>query len=341
MKKSNFVANLSLVIISATINFSIHAADAAIDIKKGISESYQKFKGIKEGKNADYIPDLAKVNPSLFSIAIATVDGKIESIGDAETTFSIQSISKPLIYGLALKDNGEKLNIKVGLNATGQKFNSIQALESTQNHIQNPMVNAGAIQVTSFVKGKDSNEKWQKALNFVQQLAEGKSGEKKPYFGEAVYKSESSTNLRNKAISDLLNAYGMMGGDPLDALDRYTKACSIMITTKQLAMIGATLANQGTNPITKKNILQTEYVKDVVAEMSVNGLYETSGEWWVNVGVASKSGVGGGILAVIPNKMAIAVFSPPLDGAGNSVKAQEVIKYLSKNWKLHFLDLIK
>jgi len=222
---------------------------------------------------------------------------------------------------------------KVGLDATGHKFNSIESIENNPTHIQNPMVNAGAIQVTSFIKGKTSSEKWERALNFINKLSDGKL-----YLGESVYKSETSTNLRNQAITRLLNSYNMLNSEPMDALDRYTKACSIMLTTKQLAMIGATLANNGTNPITRQSIIETKYVHDILSEMTVNGLYETSGQWWVHVGIPSKSGVGGGILAVVPNKMAIVVFSPPLDQSGNSVRGQEVIQFLSKKWKLHYLD---
>ncbi len=330
-KKSIYLICTSIIFTSSSISYAFTNPD----IKQGMKESYQKFKNLNSGKNADYIPDLAKANSSLFGIAIATIDGKIESIGDTDTAFSIQSISKPLIFGLALKDNGEKLASIVGLNATGQKFNSIQAIENTSNHLQNPMVNAGAIQVTSFIKGKSSAEKWERALNFIKSLSDGNL-----YLGDSVYKSETSTNLRNQAIARLLYAYEMIRKeeDPMDALDRYTKACSIMITTKQLALIGATLANKGNNPISHKNILPPEYVRGILSEMAINGLYETSGTWWYEVGIPSKSGVSGGILAVIPNKMAIAVYSPPLDQSGNSVRSQEVIKYLSKSWGLHLLD---
>lgn len=334
MKNNFYFSHFKMLFISFCILLSQFSfALTPAEIKQGLNEAYSKFKNLKAGKNADYIPDLAKVNPGYFGIAIATPDGKIEAIGDADVAFSIQSISKPLIYGLALKDNGEVINQRVGLNATGQKFNSIEAIEMNPNRVQNPMVNAGAIQVTSFIKGKSSFEKWERALDYVKKLSDGK-----PYLGESVYLSETSTNLRNQAITRLLDAYRMLGSEPMDALDRYTKACSIMITTKQLSQIGATLANKGVNPISKQKILEPNHVSNVLSQMSVNGLYETSGEWWVNVGIPAKSGVGGGILAVLPNKMAIAVFSPPLDQAGNSVRGQEVVKYLSKKWKLHLLD---
>jgi len=333
MTKTFFIKVKWLVTLTVISFFSNTYSLTPEEIKKGLKESYNSFKKLNTGKNATYIPELAKVNPNLFGIAIVTADGKEFYIGDADTAFSIQSISKPLIYGLALKDNGKDINSKIGLNATGDRFNSIKAIETALNHIQNPMVNSGAIQTTSFIKGKTSAEKWERALEFIRALSDGK-----PYLGEAVYKSETATNKRNQAIAKLLDAYGMMASEPNEALDRYTKACSIMVTTRQLALIGATLANNGVNPITKKNVLASEYVHDVVSGMSVNGLYETSGEWWVKVGVPAKSGVAGGLLGVVPNKLAIAVFSPPLDDAGNSVRAQKVIEYFSEAWKLHCSD---
>lgn len=278
-----------------------------------------------KGQNADYIPELAKANPEYFAISIASITGRVESVGDFEVPFSIQSISKPFMYALAQKDHeSEKsfsLNKKVGLNATGEKFNSIKALEEKEGHLQNPMVNAGAILVTSFIgKGNDIG-KWEHALSYAKDMSDGH-----PFFGESVYKSESETNQNNQKIAKLLQSYGMMGSDPMDALDRYTKACSIMVTTKQLAIMGATLANNGINPLSKKRILKPNQVKDALSQMVVNGLYEDSGAWWTEVGIPTKSGVAGGLLAVIPNRFAIAVFSPRLDKAGNTVRGQMAIK---------------
>lgn len=302
--------------------------------KQTLTEIYQTVKSIHGGKNADYIPELAKVNSDLFGIAIVTVDGQIELIGDVNVPFAIESISKPFTYALALQDNGEKLiTDKVGLNATGHAFNSIEAIEEKNPyHLQNPLVNAGAIQITSFIKGKNSADKWQRVVDFMNQLSASKLN-----LGKSVYQSEMSTNQHNRAIAELLNSYGMMNDNPMDAVDRYTKACSLMVTAKQLAIMGATLANGGVNPITHKQIIQPRYVRDVLSEMTVNGLYENSGSWWWAVGIPAKSGVGGGIMAVVPHKMAIVVFSPPLDEAGNSVRAQAVIKQLSERWKLHLL----
>lgn len=295
---------------------------------------YHQYKSLQNGKNADYIPELAKVNPRYFGIAIVTVDGQITTMGDADIPFAIESISKPFVYALALQENGEKLlTDKIGLNATGHGFNSIIAIEEKSDHLQNPLVNAGAIQVTGFIKGKNSAEKWQKVLAFFKTLSDGK-----PYLGEPIYRSEVESNQRNRGIVELLNAYGLMSTDPQDALDRYTKACSIMVTAKQLALMGATLANKGVHPLSHQSLIAPLYVRDVLSQMTINGLYENSGTWWWTVGLPAKSGVGGGILAIVPGKMAIAVFSPPLDAAGNSVRAQAVIRDLAQQWKLHIFD---
>lgn len=304
------------------------------EIKQTLVDVYQKYKNVKDGKNADYIPELAKVNPNYFTIVIATPDGKIESIGNSDVPFAIESISKPFVYGLALQDNGTSvLNDKIGLNATGQGFNSIMALEQIPNHLENPLVNAGAIQVTSLIKGKDGEDKWNRVLDFFKSLSDDQL-----YLGEKVYRSEMATNQHNRAIAGLLNSYGMLDGDPLDAVDRYTKACSIMASARQLALMGATLINKGINPLSHQQIIQPQYIKEILAQMVINGLYENSGAWFTTVGLPAKSGVGGGILAIAPHKMAIVVFSPPVDKAGNSVRAQLVIAELSKRWKLHLLS---
>lgn len=332
IKKNNF---LFLALLALMISTNTFATKIVIptNIKQTLTDVYNKYKNAKGGKNADYIPELAKVNPAFFGIAIVTVDGEMKSIGDADIPFAIESISKPFVYALALQDNGEKiLTDKVGLNATGHRFNSVLAIEERPDHLQNPLVNAGAIQVTSLIKGKNSLDKWQRVLDFIKKLSD-----EKPYLGETVYQSEMSTNQHNRAIAELLNSYGMMVGDPFDAVDRYTKACSIMVTARQLALMGATLANKGMHPLTHQQIVSPKNVQNTLSEMVINGLYENSGIWFWTIGIPAKSGVGGGILAVIPNKMAIVVFSPPLDEAGNSVRAQQVIKELSQRWNLHLL----
>jgi glutaminase len=302
-------------------------------LQTSLNEVYNEVKATHEGKNADYIPELAKVNPNAFGIVIITVDGKIYSVGDVDMPFAIESIAKPFVYALALKDNGEEFLTKnIGLNATGQKFNSIMAIEQMPGHLENPLVNAGAIQVASMIKGKNNDEKWDRILIFLQSLSDGK-----PYLGQSVYESESETNQHNQAIAKLLQSYGLMFDDPMAALDRYTRECSIMVTAKQLALMGASFANKGTNPITNEKVIDPLFVRHALSMMTVAGLYEDSGEWWFKVGIPGKSGVGGGILAIIPGKMAIAAFAPPLDGAGNSVKGQQAIEKLSEKLNLHLL----
>lgn len=329
-KKLIFLIGLFLILTTVCAN----SPRIPTNILPDVRQVYEKYKNLSNGNVADYIPELAKVNPNLFAIAIVTVQGKVTEIGDVNVPFPMESISKPFVYALALQDNGEKfMDEKVGLNATGHAFNSTEAITEKANHLQNPLVNAGAIQVTSFIKGKDSADKWQRVLSFVHKLSN-----KNPYLGVAVYKSEMATNQHNQQITKLLTSYGMMGSDPMDALDRYTKACSIMVTAQELALMGATLANNGINPITHERVVKPKFVRDVLSEMAVNGLYENSGTWWTQVGIPAKSGVSGGIIAVIPGRMAIVVFSPPLDAAGNSVKAQAVIKDLSERWRLHLLE---
>lgn len=319
-------------VIAVGLFRNVIAYTAVNDLNHEINYLYYKYKNHNGGDNASYIPALAKVDPSLFAIVIATVDGRIFMIGSADIPFAIESISKPFVYALALQDNGEKiLNDQVGLNATGSQFNSIIAIEEKNKHLQNPLVNAGAIQVTSYIKGVNSDDKWQRVLNFMNSLSDSKVS-----LGDDYYQSESETNQHNLAISYLLVSYGLMkGSNPLDVLDRYTKACSILVSAKQLAVMGSVFANGGVSPFTHEQLVSKQNVKNVLSQLTINGMYENSGAWWTEVGVPSKSGVGGGILAIVPNKMAIVVFSPPIDPAGNSVKAQLVIKELSQRIHLH------
>ena len=306
-------------------------------INHDLAQVYNRYKNLDEGKNADYIPELAKVNPKLFGIVVVTTDGKVYEVGDTGVPFAIESVSKPFVYALALHDNGEaSVTQKVGLNQTGKAFNSVLALEEAPQHLGNPLINAGAIQISSLIKGKNEEEKWDRVLNLFRDLSEGQ-----PYLGQAVYHSEAATNQHNRAIAELLVSYNMLYADPVKTVDLYTKDCSIMVTARQLGIMGASLANGGRNPLTQQQVLQPQYVQDALSEMVVTGLYETSGAWWWQVGLPAKSGVGGGLVAVVPNKMAIAVFSPPLDSAGNSVRAQKVIADLSKKWNLHLLNVAK
>jgi len=295
-----------------------------------VQEAYDKFKNETKGKNADYIPYLAQVDSKLFGIAIVTTDNQVLTKGDVTFSFSIQSISKVYTMALAMEELGpNKVFEKVGSEPTGRPFNSPVAVVDMKTHTGNPFVNAGAIATTSLISGKDANEKWIKILDFYSRAA----GEKLSLIDE-VYKSEAATNTGNKALSMLLAKYDRIYADPFESVDIYTKQCSVGVNAAQLARMGATLANNGINPATGEQVIKAEDVPHILSTMTMAGLYDGSGGWAWNVGLPAKSGVGGGIVAIVPGKAAIAVFAPPLDEAGNSVKAQEVIDYVSE--KLHY-----
>jgi len=295
-----------------------------------VQEAYDKFKSENRGKNADYIPYLAQVDPKLFGIAIVTTDNQVVTKGDVTYSFSIQSISKVFTQAMAMEALGaDKVFERVGSEPTGRPFNSPVAVVDMPTHSGNPYVNAGAIATTSLISGKDANEKWNKILDFYSRAA----GEKLVLIDE-VYKSEAATNTGNKALSMLLAKYDRIYADPFESVDIYTKQCSVGVNATQLARMGATLANNGINPTTGEQVIKAEDVPYILSTMTMAGLYDGSGGWAWHVGLPAKSGVGGGIVAVVPGKGAIAVFAPPLDDAGNSVKAQEVIEYVSD--KLHY-----
>lgn len=295
-----------------------------------VQEAYDKFKNETRGKNADYIPYLAQVDSKLFGIAIVTTDNQVLTQGDVNYSFSIQSISKVYTLALAMEALGaDKVFQKVGSEPTGRPFNSPVAVVDMPTHTGNPLVNAGAIATTSLISGKDADEKWNKILDFYSRAA----GEKLTLIDE-VYKSEAATNTGNKALSMLLAKYERIYADPFESVDIYTKQCSVGVNATQLARMGATLANNGINPATGEQVIKSGDVPHILSTMTMAGLYDGSGGWAWRVGLPAKSGVGGGIVAIVPGKGAIAVFAPPLDEAGNSVKAQEVIDYVSD--KLHY-----
>ena len=295
-----------------------------------VQEAYDKFKNETRGKNADYIPYLAQVDSKLFGIAIVTTDNQVLTLGDVKYSFSIQSISKVYTLAMAMEALGaERVFEKVGSEPTGRPFNSPVAVVDMPTHTGNPFVNAGAIATTSLISGKDADEKWNKILDFYSRVA----GEKLTLIDE-VYKSEAATNTGNKALSMLLAKYERIYADPFESVDIYTKQCSVGVNATQLARMGATLANNGINPATGEQVIKAEDVPHILSTMTMAGLYDGSGGWAWRVGLPAKSGVGGGIVAIVPGKGAIVVFAPPLDEAGNSVKAQEVIDYISD--KLHY-----
>jgi glutaminase len=293
-------------------------------VEAAVREAYEKFRSDTSGKNADYIPYLAQVDSKLFGISVVTVDNQIFELGDVKYSFSIQSISKVYTLALAMEELGyDKVFQRIGSEPTGRAFNSVTAVVEMPTHTGNPLVNAGAIATTSLISGKDANEKWKKILDFYGKVA----GEKLALIDE-VYKSEAATNAGNKALSMLLAKYERIYDDPFESVDIYTKQCSVGVNATQLARMGAVLANNGKNPATGEQVIKREDVPYILSAMTMAGLYDSSGWWAWHVGLPAKSGVGGGIVAIIPGKGAIAVFAPRLDEAGNSVKAQKVIEYV-------------
>jgi len=293
-------------------------------VEAAVREAYEKFRSDTSGKNADYIPYLAQVDSKLFGIAVVTTDNQVFELGDVKYSFSIQSISKVYTLALAMEELGyDKVFQRIGSEPTGRPFNSVTAVVEMPTHTANPLVNAGAIATTSLISGKDENEKWNKILDFYGKVA----GEKLVLIDE-VYKSEAATNAGNKALAMLLAKYERIYADPFESVDIYTKQCSVGVNATQLARMGAVLANNGKNPATGEQVIKREDVPYILSVMTMAGLYDSSGAWAWHTGLPSKSGVGGGIVAIVPGKGAIAVFAPRLDEAGNSVKAQKVIEYV-------------
>src|SRR3954466_13181444 len=306
-------------------------AQSPSDIRTAVNAAYEKYKDLKEGKNADYIPALAKVDPNLFGIAVVMPDGKTYTAGNVKTEVSIQSISKVFTMAQVIQEQGlDAIEKRIGVDATGARFNSIIAVEAVKTVVgtgapeMNPLVNPGAISATSMVSGSTSDAVWQKIAGFHNDAA----GRQLTVLQD-VYKSESDTNQRNQAIGALMLAYGYIKANWQQAVDLYTRQCSIGVNAKDLATMAATLAASGKNPVTGKQVMDGDKVPGVLAVMATAGLYDDSGKWLYHTGLPAKSGVGGGIIAVSPGKFGIAVISPPLDDAGNSIRAQRAIADIS------------
>jgi glutaminase A len=308
------------------------SAQPPAKIQQVVDAAYAQFRTLKEGKNADYIPALAKVDPDLFGIALVTPDGKVYTAGDVKTEVSLQSISKVFTMAQVIQEQGpESIEKRIGVDATGARFNSIIAVEGVRTVVgtgapeMNPLVNPGAISTTSMVTGSTSDAVWTKIIGFHNDAA----GRQLSVLQD-VYKSESDTNQRNQAIGALMLAYGYIKGNWQQAVDLYTRQCSIGVNARDLATMAATLAASGKNPVTSKQVIDAAKVPNVLAVMSTAGLYDDSGKWLYHTGLPAKSGVGGGIIAVSPGKFGIAVVAPPLDEAGNSIKAQRTIEAISE-----------
>ena len=301
------------------------AGAAEADVGAAVQNAHARYVALTEGKNADYIPALAKVPSDYFGVALMTTRGKLAAVGDLEPRFSIQSISKVFTLALVLQQSGEQqVEDAVGVDATGRVFNSIEAVELHRGRDMNPFVNPGAIATTGNVKGASGEEIWGKILDIHSAFA-GRRLE----VDQEVYRSESETNQRNRAIGMLMSAYGRFPGDPAQATDLYTRQCSIAVTARDLGVMAATLANGGKNPLTGRQVIDRRHVAGILAVMATAGLYDASGQWLFHTGLPAKSGVGGGMIAVAPGKFGVGSFSPRLDAAGNSVRGQRAIADIS------------
>jgi glutaminase len=294
-------------------------------------EAFEEHRSVDEGAVADYIPALANADPNLYGASIVGVAGRSFSLGDAGHLFSLQSISKAFVFALVCDAIGhDEARLKLGVNATGLAFNSVMAIELNEERTMNPMVNAGAMATTSLAPGATKEDRWEFIVQGLSQFA-GRSLDLDP----AVYASESSTNLRNQGIAHLLESYGRLYANPDETTDVYTRQCSLLVSAHDLAVMGATLANGGVNPVTGQKVVEPFTCKHVLAAMATAGLYEHSGDWLYEVGLPGKSGVSGGIVTISPGKGGFGTFSPPLDEAGNSVRGQRLTRHLSEKLGLN------
>jgi glutaminase len=330
-KKANGANRLLTMGLFAVLSVAVSGAQALSkgEIQTALDAAYTKYKNFDEGANADYIPALAKVDSNIYGIALVTADGKVYTAGDIKSEVSIQSISKVFTMAKVMEESGPAaIADTIGVDATGLRFNSIVSIEVAKKDLGGPemnaLVNPGAIAATSMVKGNSRDEIWNSILKYYSDFAGRPLSVNKE-----VFKSEADTNQRNQAIGYLMYAYGYIKDEPMRATDIYTEQCSVNVNAKDLATMAGTLANGGKNPVTGKKLLSPELVPGVLAVMATAGLYDDSGKWFFRTGLPGKSGVGGGIIAVSPGKFGIAVISPRLDAAGNSIRAQKAIADIS------------
>ena len=298
-----------------------------------LTHVHQKFKEDTSGQVATYIPELAKANPDWFGICLATTAGNVYEVGDSQQSFTIQSISKPFVYGLALEHHGRAAVLeKVGVEPTGDAFNSI-SLDPGTGRPRNSMINAGAIAAAGLIEGKTAPAKLRRLLDALSLYAG-----KELTLDEGVYRSESETGHRNRAIGHMLRNFNILTDDPQPVVELYFQQCSVSVTCRDLALMAATLANRGVNPLTGRQAIRGEYVESVLSVMGSCGMYDYAGEWMYTIGMPAKSGVAGGIIAVLPGQLGIGVFSPRLDSRGNSVRGIKVCEELSRGLDLHLLN---
>ena len=295
-------------------------------VRAAVEAAYDRCKEEQGGKNADYIPYLAGVPSTLFGIAACLPDGDVVAVGDTDYVFGIESVSKVPTAILAMDQYGAKEILdRIGADATGLPFNSIMALLLEKEHPSTPLVNAGAISACSMIRPTgDADGKWRAIVSFVADL----TGSEVEVIDE-LYRSETATNFNNKSIAWLLKNYARIYDDPELSLDLYTRQCSLGVTARQLAVMAATIASGGVNPLTRKEVFKPELAPKITSMMATVGFYEHTGDWLFTTGLPAKTGVGGGIMGVVPGVMGLAAFAPPLDEAGNSVKAQRALAYIA------------
>jgi glutaminase len=303
---------------------------AASPVQRYLESLHADYAGINDGEVATYIPELGKADPAWFSLCVVTVDGHVYAAGDSEQTFSIQSVSKPFVYGMALEDRGvDEVLERVGVEPTGDPFNSI-VVDEASNRPFNPMVNAGAIVTTRLVAGEDPDTQWSRICRAFAAYT-GRTLD----LDNDVYLSELATGDRNRAIAYLMRNFGMLEGDVDAVLSLYFRQCSLLVTCRDLAIAAATLANGGVNPISGARAIPERHVEHVLSVMQTCGMYDYAGAWTYEVGLPAKSGVSGGVIAVLPGQIGVGVFSPPLDARGNSVRGIEVCRRFARDFALH------
>jgi glutaminase len=299
---------------------------SAEQVRRAVEEAYERYRTVSGGENSRVYPALARVPAGLFGICAVGTSGSVDAAGDADHPFTIMSVAKPFVFALVCQALGpEEVRRRVGVNATGLAFNSLAAVERGPDGRTNPMVNAGAIATTTLTPGGTAEARWAFLRDGLSRFAGRVLA-----LDEEVYASASATNHRNRAIANLLRDRGRLWCDPAEAVDLYTRQSSLAVSATALAVMGATLADGGVNPLTRERVVAAAVCHVTLAVMATAGLYETSGDWLYDVGVPGKSGVGGGIVVISPGKGALATFAPPLDEFGNSVKGQLAARFLSR-----------
>jgi glutaminase len=305
----------------------------AAEVQAEVDEAWRRFRGRSDGEPSSVYPALQQMDPDLFGIAVVGTSGLTITAGDAATEFTIMSVAKPFVLALVCDDLGlDRVRDLVGVNATGLAFNAVPAVEGPAQGRTNPMVNPGAIATTSLMTGASLEERWARIRDGL-----GRFAGRDLHLDDATLASARATNHRNRALANLLTSVGALEGDPADAVDLYTRQSCLAVTTVDLAVMGATLADGGVNPVTGEALVRPETAQAVLAMMTIAGMYETSGDWLLDVGVPAKSGIGGGIISVAAGKGCLATFAPRLDAAGNSVRGRLVARYLARALGLDML----